>query len=85
VDRTALFVVAGLALTACTGSPTVDDSETKKPASHDAVAFGAGRFEEDSGLAHVDIPEPAFWGKADHELMPVIADVQNTISAVKSV
>jgi hypothetical protein len=73
VDRTALFVVTGLALTACTGSPTVDESETKNPALHDAVAsgaaFDAGRLEEVSEelieMARVDQEERSHFGDSD--------------------
>ena len=32
----------------------------------------------------VDVPESAFWGQERHELMPLIATVQNLISALSA-
>ena len=37
-----------------------------------------------SGGRHLDLPEGAFWGREEHELMPVIAMVQNLISALSA-
>ena len=33
---------------------------------------------------HADVPEDAFWGRADHELTPVIAAVQDVVSAIRT-
>lgn len=37
-----------------------------------------------AGRRLADVPEDAFWGRTDHELMPVLAAVQEVISAVRA-
>ncbi len=37
-----------------------------------------------TGGRHVDVPEDAFWGRQDHALMPVIARVQDVITAIST-
>src|SRR4051812_25825557 len=37
-----------------------------------------------SVFGRADVPECAFWGREEHELMPVIATVQNLISALSA-
>jgi hypothetical protein len=37
-----------------------------------------------SASRRADVPEGAFWGREEHELMPVIATVQNLISALSA-
>lgn len=41
------------------------------------LAPSMGRF--------VDVPDAAFWGREDHDLMPVIARAQNVITAMSAV
>lgn len=36
-----------------------------------------------SGRRRADVPEDAFWGRADHDLMPVIAATQDVISEMR--
>jgi hypothetical protein len=36
-----------------------------------------------AGDRHRDVPEDAFWGRANHELMPVIAALQDVITAMR--
>jgi hypothetical protein len=35
--------------------------------------------------SHADVPEAAFWGQADHPLMPVIVATQEFITAIRSI
>ena len=37
-----------------------------------------------NGGRHADVPDDAFWGRQDHPLMPVIARVQEVISAIST-
>jgi L-alanine-DL-glutamate epimerase-like enolase superfamily enzyme len=37
-----------------------------------------------TGGRHADVPEDAFWGRQDHALMPVIARVQDVITAIST-
>lgn len=37
-----------------------------------------------AGNRHADVPEDAFWGRQDHALIPVIAGVQDVISALRA-
>ncbi len=36
-----------------------------------------------SGGRLADLPEDSFWGRAPHELMPVIASIQDLITAIR--
>jgi len=38
-----------------------------------------------SGNRYVDVPEDGFWGRAEHEFMPVIAASQDLLSAIREV
>lgn len=38
-----------------------------------------------SGNRYVDVPEDGFWGRAEHELIPVIAASQELLSAIREV
>jgi hypothetical protein len=37
-----------------------------------------------SGARHLDVPEDCYWGRAPHELMPVIAASQAVVSAIRT-
>ena len=38
-----------------------------------------------AGRRTADVPEDAFWGRAEHPLMPMIAATQQVISAIRQI
>lgn len=57
-----------------------------KPDDPDLPPAGQVRFHllSPAGCRFEDVPEESFWGRAPHELMPVIAATQAVISAISS-